>query len=115
MLKNPFLVYFFSFCAVLGIYQLDWSEIYPSLSYDLLLFFGLTFVFALVLADGVSSGELSAHDTATVAAALVGALGEALVGPLGSGGDRHSDALVATLVQFCLASLPTVDRPVEAT
>ena len=71
-------------------------------------------VFALVLDDGVRSGELSPHDTATVAAALVGALGEALVGPLGSGGDRHSDALVATLVQFCLSCLPTVDRPVEA-
>jgi hypothetical protein len=50
MLKNPFLVYVFSFCAVLGMYQLGWSEIYPPLSYDLLLFFGLTFVFATVLA-----------------------------------------------------------------
>jgi hypothetical protein len=50
MLKNPFLVYLFSFCAVLGIYQLGWSETYPSLSYDLLLFFGLTFVCALLLA-----------------------------------------------------------------
>src|SRR3979409_1988411 len=49
-MKNPFLVYVFSFCAVLGIYQLGWSEVYPSLSYDLLLFFGLTFVFALLLA-----------------------------------------------------------------
>jgi hypothetical protein len=50
MLTNPFLVYLFSFCAVLGIYQLDWSEIYPSLSYNLLLFFGLTFIVALLLA-----------------------------------------------------------------
>ena len=50
MLKNPFLIYVLSFCAVLGIYQLGWSEIYPSLSYDLLLFFGLTFVFALLFA-----------------------------------------------------------------
>lgn len=50
MLKNPFLVYVLSFSAVLGIYQLGWSEIYPSLSYDLLLFFGLTFVFALLFA-----------------------------------------------------------------
>jgi AcrR family transcriptional regulator len=71
-------------------------------------------VFALVLEDGVRSGELSPHDTHTVAAALVGALGEALVGPLASGGDRHSDALVATLVEFCLASLPIADRPVRA-
>lgn len=63
-------------------------------------------VFRLVLEDGVESGELSAHDTATVAAALVGALGEALVGPLGSGAERHSEALVATLVNFCLSCLP---------
>src|SRR3954452_23871619 len=38
--------------------------------------------FAHVLAQGVSEGELRPHDTHTVAAALVGALGEALVGPL---------------------------------
>jgi hypothetical protein len=50
MLKNPFLVYVLSFCAILGMYQLGWSEIYPLLSSDLLLFFGLTFVFALLLA-----------------------------------------------------------------
>lgn len=67
-------------------------------------------VFSLVLEDGVRSGELSPHDTATVAAALVGALGEALVGPLGSGAERHSDALVATLVDFCLSCLPTITR-----
>lgn len=75
-------------------------------------------VFAGVLDDGVASGELSAHDTATVAAALVGGLGEALVGPLGDGGDRRSEALVATLVQFCLHCLPTkagaTDTPLAA-
>ena len=38
--------------------------------------------FARVLEDGVAAGELRPHDTRTVAAALVGALGEALVGPL---------------------------------
>ena len=50
MLKNPFLVYIVSFGSVLGIYQFGWSEIYPRLSYVLLLFFGLSFLFALVLA-----------------------------------------------------------------
>jgi hypothetical protein len=50
MLKNPFLLYVVSFCTILGVYQLGWSEIYPPLSYDLLLFFGLTFIFALLLA-----------------------------------------------------------------
>ena len=67
-------------------------------------------VFAAVLADGVASGELEPHDTTTVAAALVGALGEALVGPLAAGTDGRHDALVATLVDFCLSSsLPTTE------
>lgn len=66
--------------------------------------------FAAVLGDGVADGELEGHDERTVAAALVGALGEALVGPLAEAeGGRH-EALVATLVQFCLAALPTTAR-----
>ena len=44
-----------------------------------------------------------------MAAALVGALGEALVGPLAAGTDGHHDALVVTLVDFCLSSLPTTE------
>jgi hypothetical protein len=50
ILKNPFLVYLATFGAALGIYQLNWSEIYPPLSNDLVLFFGCTFVSALLLA-----------------------------------------------------------------
>jgi AcrR family transcriptional regulator len=65
--------------------------------------------FARVLADGIDSGELRPHDPETVAAALVGALGEALVGPLSTanGATRRKEALVASLVQFCLDALPT--------
>lgn len=66
-------------------------------------------VFAAVLGDGVEAGELAPHDTTTVAAALVGALGEALVVPLAAGADGRHDALVATLVDFCLSSLPTTE------
>jgi AcrR family transcriptional regulator len=64
--------------------------------------------FASVLDDGVESGELRAHDSQIVAAALVGALGEALVGPLSgaNGSSRRKEALVAGLVQFCLDALP---------
>jgi hypothetical protein len=54
MLKNPFLVYVLSFGAVLVVYQLGWSAIYPILSPDLLLFFGLTFLSSLLLAHLVS-------------------------------------------------------------
>jgi AcrR family transcriptional regulator len=64
--------------------------------------------FAAVLRDGAENGELASHDSDTVAAALVGALGEALVGPL-SGANGHArtgEALVAGLVQFCLNALP---------
>jgi AcrR family transcriptional regulator len=71
-------------------------------------------VFASVLDDGVEDGELRPHDTATVAAALVGALGEALVGPLASGSGAKHDALVATLVQFCIDSLPTAQPALAA-
>jgi hypothetical protein len=50
ILKNPFLVYIATFGAALGIYQLNWSNIYPPLSGDFLLFFGCTFLSALLLA-----------------------------------------------------------------
>jgi AcrR family transcriptional regulator len=63
--------------------------------------------FARVLEDGVASGELRAHDVQTLAAVIVGGLGEALVGPLSAHDGRRRQALVASLVQFCLNSLPT--------
>jgi hypothetical protein len=49
MLKNPFFVYVATFGGVLCVYQFGWSEILPRLSYDLVLFFGLTFAAALAL------------------------------------------------------------------
>lgn len=57
---------------------------------------------AAVLADGAASGELPAQDPETSAAALVGAIGESLVGPLSpsaNGGDP--EAAIASLVSFC--------------
>lgn len=66
--------------------------------------------FARALEEGIANGELRDHDAQIVAAAIVGALGEALVGPLsptanGRGARRHHDALVANLVQFCLNAI----------
>jgi AcrR family transcriptional regulator len=62
-----------------------------------------------VLNDGIERGELEPHDKETTAAALVGAIGEALVGPLspapGSAGSHH-DALIAAVVQFTTNALP---------
>jgi AcrR family transcriptional regulator len=65
-------------------------------------------VFAGAIADGVASGELPPQDPALTAAALVGAIGEALVGPLSptaAAGTRDHDALVAALTTFCLRSI----------
>ena len=62
--------------------------------------------FARTLDEGVAAGELPPHDTATVAAALVGALGEALVGPLSDASPQDRDRLVATLVKLCTDAVP---------
>jgi AcrR family transcriptional regulator len=70
--------------------------------------------FARVLEDGVTAGELRPHDTRTVAAALVGALGEALVGPLSARRKGSKEALVATLVQFSQEALPHARDRVHA-
>lgn len=70
-------------------------------------------VFQRLLDEGVASGELAPHDTDTVAAALVGAIGEALVGPLSptaNGERRRHEALVASIVQFSLNALPSQER-----
>jgi AcrR family transcriptional regulator len=68
-------------------------------------------LFASTLAQGIERGELEPHDTETVAAALVGALGEALVGPLSNRDRNGHEALIATLVSFAKAALPTAHRP----
>jgi len=73
-------------------------------------------VFAGVLREGVAGAELEPLDASTVAAALVGALGEALVGPLspraGAGAELVTgdaplshEALIASIVQFCLNAI----------
>ncbi|HEX8855221.1 MAG TPA: TetR/AcrR family transcriptional regulator [Thermoleophilaceae bacterium] len=76
-------------------------------------------VFAAALAEGVESRELRPHDSGVVAAALVGALAEALVGPLSPAPEDHrqTDALVANVVQFCVGGIAAetkIDRPVAA-
>jgi len=66
-------------------------------------------VLAEVLSAGVADGELEPHDTDTVAAALIGAIGEALVGPLSPAADhgpRRHESLIAALVQFCDNAFP---------
>jgi AcrR family transcriptional regulator len=59
-----------------------------------------------VIERGATAGEVPAQDSRVVAAALVGAIGEALVGPLS--GQPHP-ATVPTLVRFALRSLGVRD------
>jgi AcrR family transcriptional regulator len=62
--------------------------------------------FADWLRAGVAACELPAQNVDLTAAALVGALGEALVGPLSPvAADVDADAFVADLVTFCLRSV----------
>jgi AcrR family transcriptional regulator len=60
-------------------------------------------VFAAALRDGIEAGELEPMDVELVSAALVGALGEALVGPLAR--REHGEALVPALQNFCLSAI----------
>jgi AcrR family transcriptional regulator len=64
-------------------------------------------VFATVLREGVAAGELPPQDCEVAASALVGAIGEALVGPTAptAGRTRDADALVDALVAFSLRSV----------
>jgi AcrR family transcriptional regulator len=59
-------------------------------------------VIAAVLRDGVAAGELPDQDPEASAAALVGAIGESMVGPLSptaNGGDP--EAVIQNLLSFC--------------
>src|SRR4051794_36222650 len=67
-------------------------------------------LFASTIEQGIESGELPPQDAQTVAAALVGALGEALVGPLSPGHRGGHEPLNATLVHFCLNPTPNPAR-----
>jgi AcrR family transcriptional regulator len=55
-------------------------------------------VIADVIGDGIRDGELPTQNATVVAAALVGAIGEALVGPLATGADDPDT--VPTLIAF---------------
>ncbi len=73
-------------------------------------------VFAAVLHEGVGAGELPAQDCELAAGALVGAIGEALVGPLAPTAGRWpaADALVDALVSFCLRAVGARSEVIDA-
>jgi AcrR family transcriptional regulator len=55
------------------------------------------------ISRGVADGELPPQNAALVAAALVGALGEALIGPLATGAEDPDT--IPTLIQFALRAI----------
>jgi hypothetical protein len=69
-------------------------------------------LFAAALRAGVERGELPALDAELTAAAIVGALAEALVGPLAAR-EREADALVAGLQSFVLSAV-RAEEPARA-
>jgi AcrR family transcriptional regulator len=61
---------------------------------------------AEVIIEGIEAGELPAQDVEATAAALIGAIGETMLGPLSpsaNGGDP--DALIASLINFCTRAI----------
>jgi len=62
-------------------------------------------VFTAILEDGVSAGELPAQDCELCATALVGAIGEALVGPTSPTAAADTPPLARALSAFCLRAV----------
>lgn len=70
-------------------------------------------IFARIIEDGISAGELPDQDVELTAAAMVGAIGEALVGPLSPvAAVSDPDDVVEALLPVCLRA---VGATVEAT
>jgi AcrR family transcriptional regulator len=71
---------------------------------------------AAVITEGIEAGELPAQDVEATSAALIGAVGEAMVGPLSpthpQNGSRLAarprtdpDAVIASLINFCTRAI----------
>jgi AcrR family transcriptional regulator len=74
-------------------------------------------VLAALIADGVRDGSFCVRDVRLAAAAVVGALAEALVGPLAPSDaaiDRRASEIIAALVDFCLRALGAEPEPEHA-
>lgn len=73
-------------------------------------------LFAAVLHEGVACGDLAPCRADVVAAALIGAAGEALVGPLAPAATADDDTeVVEALLVCCRRMLPVPDDPTTST
>ncbi|MBF6190757.1 TetR family transcriptional regulator [Nocardia implantans] len=68
--------------------------------------------FESAVAEGIARGELPPQDPRISAAALVGAIGEVLVGPLADA--PHGEAVVPELTAFAIRALGLRDNPGDA-
>jgi AcrR family transcriptional regulator len=59
-------------------------------------------ILAGVIGKGIASGEFPSQNTDVVANCVVGALAEALVGPLATGQTQNPEETAQTIVTFCL-------------
>ena len=72
-------------------------------------------VIADLLRDGIDSGQLPDQDPDLTAAALVGAIAEAMVGPLSpSSKARDPEVLIAALISFCIRATGKESQRVHA-
>ena len=62
-------------------------------------------VIAEIVAEGVASGELPEQDAEATAAALVGAIGESMIGPLSPTNGSDPEAVIESLVTFCTRAI----------
>lgn len=69
--------------------------------------------FTAILDSGVASGELRCPDTRLIATCIVGALREALAGPLADADSAAAQHLIDALCAFCLGSLAAGAPPVS--
>lgn len=60
---------------------------------------------AAVLREGIAAGELPPQDPEATAAALVGAIGEALVGPLSPTAAGDAGPAISSLTDFCTRAI----------
>jgi AcrR family transcriptional regulator len=68
--------------------------------------------FADLLAEGIAGGQLPAQNVEVAGAALVGAIGEALVGPLSPARDSTADDdVIDALIAFCISSVTHEETP----
>jgi AcrR family transcriptional regulator len=61
---------------------------------------------AEVIGEGVAAGDLPAQDVEATAAALIGAIGETMLGPLSpTANGTDPEALIASLINFCTRAI----------